>query len=122
MHLTGQPSAPARDRSAPCDDDPAMGSPEERDQPKPLVLHLGRDELVIRRRYEVLSIVNDILVALWFAVGSVLFFFVELVPVGTWLFLIGSVQLLIRPLIRLHRRIILRRVGTGAVTETARDF
>ena len=29
--------------------------------PGPLTIHIGRDELIIRKRYEVLSIVNDIL-------------------------------------------------------------
>ena len=87
-----------------------------------MVLHIGRDELVIRRRYEVLSILNDILVAVWFAVGSVFFFFAALTTAGTWLFLLGSVQLLIRPVIRLHRRVMLRRIAPTAMTEAARDF
>lgn len=89
---------------------------------QPLVLHIGHDELIVRRRYEVASIINDILIACWFAVGSVFFFFAELVTAGTWLFLVGSVQLLIRPVIRLHRRVTLRRIATGPGAESARDF
>lgn len=98
-----------------------MGANDDRSA-RPLVLHLGPEELVIRRRYEVLSIVNDILVAVWFVIGSVFFLFAALETAGTWLFLLGSAQLLVRPLIRLHRRVTLRRVATGAPTETARDF
>ncbi|MFC3282130.1 YrhK family protein [Litchfieldella rifensis] len=39
----------------------------------PLTLHVGREELIIRRRYETLSIINDFLIAIWFLVGSILF-------------------------------------------------
>jgi hypothetical protein len=87
-----------------------------------VVLHIGHEELELRNRYEVLSIVNDVLMALWFVVGSVLFFFESTTVVGTWFFLVGSVQFLIRPLIRLMRRIHLRRYGSGTPHETARDF
>lgn len=66
-----------------------------------LTVHLGSDELRIRGVYETVSIVNDIMVALWFVVGSILFFSEATTTVGTWFFLIGSVQLLIRPVIRL---------------------
>ncbi|PZE32879.1 hypothetical protein DEJ21_15725 [Curtobacterium sp. MCSS17_006] len=87
-----------------------------------LTLSIGREELVIRGRYETLSIVNDIMVALWFIVGSVLFFSESTTVAGTWLFLAGSVQLLIRPVIRLTRRIHLGKVGGRDGRETARDF
>ncbi|MDW5376927.1 YrhK family protein [Halomonas sp. HP20-15] len=67
---------------------------------------IGHDELVIHQRYEVLSIINDFMLGLWFAVGSVCFFFEGgIKTLGVWLFLIGSVQLLLRPMIRLHRYI-----------------
>jgi len=84
-------------------------------------LCLGREELVLRKRYEILSIVNDILVAVWFVIGSILFFSDSTAIAGTWLFLLGSVELLVRPLIRLTRRVHIGRVG-GATGESARDF
>lgn len=84
-------------------------------------LHLGHDEIVLRGRYEALSIANDILIGMWFVVGSILFFHDSTATTGTWLFLIGSVQMLIRPVIRLTRRIHIGRVG-GPGVETARDF
>ncbi|WP_252106128.1 MULTISPECIES: YrhK family protein [unclassified Halomonas] len=72
---------------------------------------IGQRELVVHQRYEALSIVNDILIGIWFVIGSVCFFFEGSVQtIGVWLFLIGSVQLLIRPLIRLHRFIYFRRL------------
>ena len=88
---------------------------------KDLSIHIGHEELVIRGRYETVSIINDLLIAVWFIVGSVLFFSTSTTTAGTWLFLIGSVQLLIRPVIRLARRIHITRIGQAA-GETARDF
>lgn len=86
-------------------------------------IRVGHDEIVLRKRYEVLSIVNDILVAVWFITGSILFFGESTAYAGTWLFLLGSIELLIRPLIRLARHVHISRVtgtdslaGTGAIT------
>lgn len=76
-------------------------------------LQIGHDEIVLRHRYEVLSIINDILIALWFVVGSVCFFRAATETAGTWMFLIGSFQLLVRPIIRLVRLVHIRRVGSG---------
>lgn len=78
-----------------------------------VTLRLGHDEIVLSQRYEVASIANDILIAVWFVVGSILFFSDATATTGTWLFLIGSVQMMIRPAIRLARRVHLRTVGGG---------
>lgn len=77
---------------------------------KPITLKLGHDEIVIRRRYEVASIANDFLIGVWFFVGSLLFLDPDTVDVGTWLFVLGSFQLLIRPTIRLASHIHLQRI------------
>ncbi len=90
----------------------------------PLVLRIGRDELVIRHRYEVLSIINDILIGLLFLVGSVFFFTPEFTHAGTWLFVLGSIDMLIRPVIRLSRRLHLGRYFPRPAAEPAssQDF
>jgi len=85
-------------------------------------LRVGGDELVVRQKYEVVSIVNDIMVAAWFVAGSVLFFSESTTTVGTWLFLAGSVQLTVRPVIRLRRRVHLRRLGHGGPTDSGDDY
>ncbi|XYX72662.1 YrhK family protein [Clavibacter nebraskensis] len=87
-----------------------------------VTITIGDEELVIRHKYEVASIVNDIMVAAWFVVGSVLFFSESTTTAGTWLFLVGSIQLMIRPLIRLGRRVHLTRIGSGAPGDTGRDY
>jgi len=87
-----------------------------------LTLRLGSDELRVRGLYETISIVNDVMVALWFVIGSILFFSESTTTVGTWFFLVGSVQLLIRPVIRLSRRVHLGRIAPDGSTSSARDF
>ncbi|NLU66071.1 YrhK family protein [Streptomyces sp. HNM0574] len=80
----------------------------------PLTLHIGREELTVRERYEAASIVNDILIALWFLAGSIMFFSDAWMTAGTWCFVFGSVELLVRPAIRLSRQVHLRRLhGPG---------
>jgi hypothetical protein len=78
-----------------------------------LEFRIGHDEIVLRKRYEVLSIGNDILVAMWFIVGSILFFFESTQTIATTLFLLGSVELLIRPVIRLARKVHIQRARSN---------
>lgn len=84
----------------------------------------GRYEAAMRQRYELASIVNDILIALWFLVGSVMFFSERWQAPGTWCFVFGSVELLVRPVIRLARHMHLQRLhATGHYAhESAQDF
>ena len=78
---------------------------------------------MLRQRFELLSIINDIGIFLFFTVGSVAFYWHELFNVGVTLFVIGSVQLGIRPLIRLHPAHPAPRASPGALPhEVARDF
>jgi hypothetical protein len=87
-----------------------------------VTLTLGDREIVLRHRFELISIANEIGIAVFFTVGSVAFYFEPLFDLGVTLFVIGSVQLGIRPAIRLARRVQLRRVTKGMPGEVARDF
>ncbi|RUR33094.1 YrhK family protein [Vreelandella nanhaiensis] len=72
---------------------------------------IGHQELVIHRRYEAFSMLNDFLLGIWFTFGSICFFFEGTVKtVGVCLFVVGSLQLLIRPAIRLHRYIYFKQL------------
>ncbi|MUK03069.1 hypothetical protein GM708_14745 [Vibrio cholerae] len=84
-----------------------------------LDIPFGGRELVLHNRYETLSIINDVMIAVWFIIGSILFFNEDTATAGTWLFLIGSVELLIRPAIRLTRNIHIRTVSR---TTNTNDF
>lgn len=87
-----------------------------------LVLRFGHEELVIRKRYEALSIANDVLIGLWFLVGSFLFFSETLQFAGTVLFVIGSLEMLMRPVIRLARHVHLQRMSDQRPSEATLDY
>jgi len=65
-------------------------------------------------RYETLSVINDFFVGVWFLIGSVFFLYESTVILGTWLFILGSAQLLIRPTIRLARTMHMNRLHRRA--------
>lgn len=66
-----------------------------------LDIDIGRHQIRIQRRYDAAGAFNDFLIALWFLVGSIFFLDSELMETGTWLFIIGSGQFLLRPMIKL---------------------
>lgn len=78
-----------------------------------LDLKVGHDEVVLRNRYESLSIANDILIGVWFLLGSILFFSESTQIIATWFFVLGSFELLIRPTIKLVRNFHVQRVNSG---------
>jgi hypothetical protein len=66
-----------------------------------LDIEFGNEHIVIQRRYEALGAFNDLLIAVWFLIGSFFFLNESLMESGTWLFIAGSVQLIIKPAIKL---------------------
>lgn len=83
------------------------------DSPDDVELTFGNEQVVIRKRYEIASILNDFLIAIWFLIGSIFFLYPDTTRLGTWLFIIGSTQFLARPVIRLARHIHVRRLPHG---------
>jgi hypothetical protein len=88
----------------------------------PATLQLGDHEIVLRQRFEMASIANEFLIAVCFTVGSVAFYWEELFYLGVTLFVVGSVLIGARPLMRFVRRIQLTRITRGTPQEVARDF
>lgn len=74
-----------------------------------LVINIGHEQLVIERIYEVIGIANEICIGLWFVIGSFFFFSNTLVTAGTWLFVTGSVQMLVKPIIKITKLIHLKK-------------
>ncbi|WP_066173984.1 YrhK family protein [Bacillus marinisedimentorum] len=93
---------------------------EQQDKDPDLYIPLGKHEIIINRRYEFLYYLNDFLISAGFLTGSILYLNKELQVYGTWLFIFGSIQLLIRPLIRLSRKIHLTRVNSDIEDSTNR--
>ncbi|MFA9462225.1 YrhK family protein [Thiohalorhabdus methylotrophus] len=81
---------------------------DRNDGDEQLVIRMGREELIIRQRYQAASILNDFLIGLWFLLGSIAFFWHTWQDTGIWLFVLGSAQLLVRPMIRLAHQVHLR--------------
>src|SRR5690625_7604891 len=80
-----------------------IGEPND-DNPR-IHIPLGRrHSAVLIHRYEALSILNDIFIGIFFTVGSVFFFFPQLETLALTLFLLGSIDFLLRPVIRLAHR------------------
>ncbi|MDH2293013.1 YrhK family protein [Cobetia sp. 1AS1] len=102
QHDTRQSGAQSRE---PLQDDPTSD----------LTLRLGHEELIIHRRYELASIINELVLGLLFTIGSVCFFWEEWMTLGIWLFVIGSLQLTLKPVIRLARRMHLKRMPESAL-------
>ena len=104
--------------------DPSPRQPSHGGSRRTLTIRVEAAEAAIRRRYEAASIANDLLIAVWFLVGSVMFFSPDWQTAGTWCFVFGSVELLVRPVIRLIRHIHLLRMhgGNYAAQESSQDF
>jgi len=60
-----------------------------------------KHNFTLKEKYELLGTINDLLIAVWFLIGSFFFLSSRLVEDGTWLFILGSAQLLIKPTIKL---------------------
>lgn len=88
-----------------------IGNTEQDSKDTDIIIDFEKHRLIIQQRYEVIHILNDIAIGLWFLIGSIFFFFDSMMTAGTWLFVIGSAQMLIRPFIRIAHKIHLRDVG-----------
>jgi len=86
-------------------------------EPEGLPTQLAVDErrLQLQHRYEWLHIANDIVIALWFIIGSIFFFYAKLSYAGTWLFVLGSTQMMIGPVIRILHKIHLKDTITQRI-------
>ncbi|GEK58466.1 hypothetical protein CHL76_07680 [Marinococcus halophilus] len=72
---------------------------------KNIDLVFGGYELRITKVYQLIYHINDLLLALIFLIGSFLFFSEATTFYGTWLFVIGSLQMFIRPIIAMTHQI-----------------
>ncbi|GAB3067052.1 YrhK family protein [Salinicoccus sesuvii] len=72
-------------------------------------MDVGNFEIFFRKRYNLLSILNDLSLGVWFTVGSILFFWSATQTFGTALFVLGSLQLLGRPVLKLVHALFMKR-------------
>ena len=67
-------------------------------------------ERVAHEVYEWAHVANDAVTALLFLVGSIFFLYDSLKEWGIWLFIIGSAQMMVGPIIRTFNKIYVRRI------------
>ncbi|MDX6151601.1 YrhK family protein [Marinococcus sp. PL1-022] len=77
---------------------------------KNIDLVFGGYELRITKVYQLIYHINDLMLALVFLVGSFLFFSETTTFYGTWLFVLGSLQMFIRPVIALAHQVHVNKV------------
>ncbi|GGH86805.1 hypothetical protein JOD43_003640 [Pullulanibacillus pueri] len=90
----------------------SKNTPDVHSADRTLSFEWEHHKIIIHHRYQWLHIINDIVIGLWFLVGSFLFFFEAYQKAGTYLFVIGSAQMLIRPLIRIAHKLHVGEIET----------
>lgn len=66
-----------------------------------LNLQMGKFEVAFNKRYRFISLLNDLTLGLEFLIGSILFLFESTKMIGNIFFIVGSIQLLGRPIIKI---------------------
>ncbi|WDH98432.1 YrhK family protein [Paenibacillus urinalis] len=69
----------------------------------------SRKRLQIRNRYEIAHMISEIATSLLFLAGSFCLFYPEVKLIGTCLFILGSIQMLVRALIRMSYMLKLKK-------------
>lgn len=72
-------------------------------------IQMGKHDVFFKKGYNILYTINELLLGIWFLIGSIFFYFEPMKTWGVTLFVLGSVQMLIRPTIRLAHRFHLRK-------------
>lgn len=79
-------------------------------EPNYIDVQFGQHEITINERYEFFYNINDVLIALCFLIGIVLFLWKPLETYAIWMFIVGSALFLIRPMIQFIKRFHLKKV------------
>lgn len=74
-----------------------------------LEFDVGGFGVFFNKRYHLLSTINDLMLGVWFVIGSVCFLFHSTMMIGTILFILGSIQLLGRPILKLLHGFFIRK-------------
>lgn len=77
-------------------------------------IHIRNHIVVIQKRYEFFYNLNEILIGILFVIGSIFFFWTATKVAGTWLFVIGSFEFLIRPFIKIGQKIHLQKINDSS--------
>lgn len=82
-----------------------------KDANKFLDVQIGTYEVSFSKKYRFIALMNDFTLGLEFLIGSVLFLFESTQTAGTILFILGSAQLLARPVIKIMHAFYFSRIS-----------
>ncbi|MCF2945535.1 YrhK family protein [Paenibacillus tarimensis] len=75
------------------------------------MIQFSKCRLIIQDRRVLVPILNDTMVSIWYIAGSICFFYPVNKETGVLLFLLGSIQLFTRNLIRIMKSIQIKLVS-----------
>ncbi|ARD49574.1 YrhK family protein [Sporosarcina sp. P33] len=75
---------------------------------------LGKHVVFFNKNYRYIFIINELVLGIIFIVGSVFFFFETLKTAGIILFIVGSAQLFIRPVLKILHATTLRKISQSS--------
>ncbi|SDK15936.1 YrhK family protein [Sediminibacillus albus] len=83
--------------------------PKIKDEKKYVDIQMGKFQLFFNKKYRFISLANDLSLGLWFLIGSILFLFKHTQTIGTIFFILGSAQLLGRPVLKIIHAFYLKK-------------
>lgn len=84
-----------------------------REQQEDVEIELGKYQMIIERRYQVLSFVNDLILGVLYLIGSILFLTDVSKVVSISFFLAGSVMMIIRAGLNIFKDLHVKRVSNS---------
>ena len=78
-------------------------------------VEVGKHILFFNKNYQYIFILNELLLGIEFTVASIFFLFSSTKTAGIIIFIIGSVQLLIRPILKILHAVSLRRISNDGI-------
>lgn len=82
---------------------------------------VGKHILFFNKNYKYIFIINEVLLGIEFTVASIFFLFSSLKTAGIIIFIVGSVQLLIRPILKILHAVSLRRISNNGTKKNEMD-
>ncbi|ARF15951.1 YrhK family protein [Sporosarcina ureae] len=82
---------------------------------------LGKHVIFFNKNYRYIFIINELVLGIIFIVGSVFFFFETLKTAGIILFVVGSAQLFIRPVLKILHATTLRKISQSSQSQEKVD-
>ncbi|GKV65378.1 MULTISPECIES: YrhK family protein [Sporosarcina] len=82
------------------------------DNKKNYEVKIGKYAIFFNKNYRYIFIINELILGIIFIVGSIFFLFESLKTAGIILFIVGSVQLFIRPALKILHATTLRNIDS----------